>query len=92
MDAVSLGFIGVSESYSSQNLDKVEWAEEHVFAARHSIIADAVSRVLSLMAGAMRHANGDVGAGTGGQTRPTPASQYPSPNFAEISDCALQQC
>jgi hypothetical protein len=26
-----------------------------------------------------------------GQTWPKPASQYPSPNFAEFSDCALQQ-
>jgi hypothetical protein len=31
-----------------------------------------------------------VGRG-GGQTWPMPASQYPSPNFVEFFDCALQQ-
>src|SRR5262245_21731492 len=32
----------------------------------------------------MHHAIGDVGVRTGGQTRPTPASQYPSEQIVEI--------
>ena len=86
---VSLGFLDVDGGYSQHNSDKVEWAQtSSLIAACHSIIADAVEPSFIVNGKAQCHANGASGE-AGGQTRPTPASQYPFANFAEFSELCL---
>ena len=64
-------------------------SDEHVIAARHSIIADAVESSFIVNGRCIAPCERRRGGKGGAKTWPMPASQSPSEQIVEISDCAF---